>query len=251
MWRTYVFFINICVLSVSVSVRAQDTIDFPLKVRAGFDVSGPVIYFTDRNNMSLEGYISVDRNEKMAITVEGGYLKYNYSQYNYDFKSTGIFIRAGVDFNLLRPNISAGKYHAGLGLHYGLSLFSPETSSFRHENYWGNVTSAIPSKTSTGHFLEAAPGIRAELFRNFSIGWTIRLRLLLSGGGGKDLRPIYFPGFGFGDKTVNAGFNYYLTWSFPFKTKTVITRPPPPEEPEEEEVNQAGTEIRQSAIRYQ
>jgi hypothetical protein len=75
--------------------------------------------------------------------------------------------------------------------------------------------------------------VRTELFRNFSIGWSIRLKFLISAGGSKDLRPIYFPGYGTGSKTVNAGINYFLIWSIPFKTKTVITKPPAPEEPEE------------------
>jgi hypothetical protein len=93
--------------------------------------------------------------------------------------------------------------------------------------------SSVPGKTSAGHFLEVAPGIRTELFKNFSMGWTIRLRLLISGGGGKDLRPIYFPGYGPGVNSVSAGINYYLVWSIPYKTKTVITKKPVPPEPEE------------------
>jgi hypothetical protein len=91
-----------------------------------------------------------------------------------------------------------------------------------------------------GHFLEVAPGFRTELFRNLSIGWSVRLRLLLSGGGGKDLRPICFPGFGNSSKTVNAGINYYIVWSIPIKTKRIITKP----EVEEEETEEPeGTEM--------
>ncbi len=235
MRRTYAYFISLLLLISNFAVRAQDTIMFPLKIRAGFDVSGPVIHFTDKNNMSLEGFISFDKSEKMAFIAEGGYLNYKYSQYNYDYRSNGIFMRAGVDFNLLKPGISKGKYQAGVGLRYGLSFFSSETPFFDHTNYWGDVTSSINKKMSIGHFLELTPQVRAELFRNVSIGWTIRLRLLISGGGGKDLPPIYFPGFGTGGKRTNAGFNYYLIWNFRFKTKRLIIKPEPPEEPEEPE----------------
>jgi hypothetical protein len=218
-----------------ITVTGQDTLQYPLKIRVGFDISGPAIYISDRGNKSFEGYFSFDRNEKMAFTLGGGYLDYKYSQYNYDFRSKGIFIRTGVDFNLLKPERSMGKYQTGIGLHYGISFFTPETPVLTHSNYWGEASSSIPGKRSIGHFLEAAPGVRAELFRNFSIGWTVRLRFLLSGGGGKDLRPIYFPGFGYGGKTVNTGFNYYLTWNIPFKKIRVITKIEPPEEPEEPE----------------
>jgi hypothetical protein len=232
MLKTFGYFISLFVFSAAVA-KGQDTIQFPLKIRVGFDISGPAIYFADKQNKSLEGFMTLDRNEKMAYSVGGGYLDYSYSQYNYDYHVKGFFFRAGVDFNLLKPESSMGKYQAGVGLHYGISFFTPETPSFTQKNYWGDVSSSISGKNSVGHFLEAAPGVRAELFKNFSIGWTIRLRFLISGGGGKDLRPVYFPGFGDGGKNVSAGFNYYLTWNIPFKKIRVITKVPPPEEPEE------------------
>jgi hypothetical protein len=231
MRRIFVYFTSLFLFLSGIILQAQDTVMFPLKIRAGFDISGPGIYLTDKNNLNLEGHISFDRNEKMSYVVEGGYSDYKYSQYNYDYFSKGVFTRAGVDFNLLRPEVSKGKYWAGIGLRYGLSIFTSETTSFQHENYWGTVTSSIPSKTSMGHFIEVAPGVRTELFRNFTMGWTIRLRLLISGGGGRDLRPIYFPGYGNGGKKTAAGVSYFLMWNIPFRTKTVITKP---EEVEEE-----------------
>jgi hypothetical protein len=161
----------------------------------------------------------------MAYVLEAGYLNYKYSQYNYDYTSKGVFARLGVDFNLLKPETSLGKYWAGIGLRYGMSLFNSETLSFQHENYWGTVTSSIPSKKAMGHFIEVAPGVKTEIFRNFSMGWTIRLNLLISGGGGRDLRPIYFPGYGNGGKRTAAGISYFITWNIPYKTKTVITKP--------------------------
>jgi len=246
MRRTSVYIISLLTLVSSVFVQAQDTVLFPLKIRAGLELSGPVIYLTDKNNLSIEGFLSLDRNEKMAYVLEAGYLNYKYSQYNYDYLSKGVFTRLGVDFNLLKPEMSLGKYWAGVGLRYGLSVFDSETSSFQHENYWGTVTSSIPPKTRMGHFLEFTPGVKTELFKNISIGWTVRLKLLISGGGGKDLRPIYFPGYGNGAKRVTAGISYFLTWNIPFKTKTVITKPEVPEETDEtgQEPNQnAGADL--------
>jgi len=238
MRRTYVYFTSLLILVNSGTLNAQDTVRFPLKVRVGIDFVGPGSYLWDKkNNFNLEGYISLDRSEKMAYVIEGGHLNYKYSQYNYDYQAKGIFIRAGVDFNLLKPDVSSGKYWAGLGLRYGLSSYSSETTSFQYKNYWDSVTSSVPRRTSMGHFLEVVPGVRTELFRNLSIGWSIRLKFLISAGGGKDLRPIYFPGYGTGSKAVNVGINYYLIWSIPFKIKTVITKPPAPEEPEETQVS--------------
>jgi hypothetical protein len=236
MRRIFAYFISLLSFLSGGSLFAQDTVLFPLKIRVGFDLAGPGIYLSDKNNLNLEGYISYDRNEKMSYVLETGSLKYKYSQYNYDYMSKGVFTRLGVDFNLLKPEVSKGKYWAGIGLRYGLSVFSSETPLFQHENYWGTVTSSVPSKTSLGHFLEIAPGVKTELFKNFSMGWTIRLKLLISGGGGKDLRPIYFPGYGNGGNRTTAGISYYFTWNIPYKIKTVITKLEVPEETVEPEV---------------
>ena len=244
MRRISAFFISLLVILISGPAAGQDTVRFPLKIRIGADIAGPGLYFADKNNLDIEGFLSYDRNEKMSYVVEGGSLNYKYSQYNYDYMTKGIFTRVGVDFNLLKPKVSEGKYWAGIGLRYGLSIFNTQTPLFRYENYWDTVVSSIPKRTSAGHFLEVSPGVRTELFRNFSMGWIIRLRLLISGGGGKDLRPIYFPGYGPGGNNVSAGINYYLVWSIPYRIKTVITKPPPPPEPEEApEVPQQSNEL--------
>jgi len=234
MRKISVYFISLFLILDLPGLMAQDTILFPLKIRAGFDIIGPGMYISDNNNLNMEGFLSFDRNEKMAYVAEGGYLNYKYSQYNYDYTSTGAFARLGVDFNLLKPNKALGLYWAGIGLRYGLSHFSSETSSLNFENYWGEMTSSIPSKKMTAHFLEVAPGVRAEIFKNLSMGWTIRLKLLLSGGGGKDLRPISIPGYGNGGRITNGGISYFITWNIPYKTKTVIIKPELPDEDDEE-----------------
>lgn len=234
MRKISVYFISLFLILDLPCIMAQDTILFPLKVRAGFDIIGPGIYMSDKNNLNMEGFLSFDKNEKMAYVVEGGYLSFKYSQYNYDYTSTGAFVRLGVDLNLLKPDKALGHYWAGIGLRYGLSHFNSEASSLNYENYWGEMTSSIPSKKMTSHFLEVAPGVRTEVFKNLSMGWTIRLKLLLSGGGGKDLKPISIPGYGNGGRITNGGISYFITWNIPYKTKTVIIRPELPDEDDEE-----------------
>jgi hypothetical protein len=225
-----------------VQALAQDTILIPLKIKVGLEVSGPAIYFSEKKNLNAEGYISVDLNEKRSVVLGAGYLNYKYSQYNYNYLNKGFFVRTGIDFNLLKPEKSMGKYWAGIGLRYGLSVFTSEVPSFQQENYWGITSSSIARKTNWGHFIEASPGVRAEVFRNFSMGWTISLRMLLYTGTGKDLRPIYFPGFGNGGKTFSTGLSYFIVWNIPYKKINVILKKEVPEETEDTvETGKAGT----------
>jgi len=214
--------------------ETPDSVDIPLKIRMGFDITGPVIWYADKKILNTEGYISADLNEKMAVSIGGGYSDYSYSQYNYAYLSNGTFFKAGIDLNMLQPELSTGRYWAGVGIRYGLSLFSSETSLFTHENYWGKINSSIGSAKSWGHYVELSPGFKAELFKNFSIGWSISLRKLLYPGLNKDLNPLYIPGYGSG-KTVSAGVSYFLSWNIPFKRIRVEIKQEEPEEPLDED----------------
>jgi hypothetical protein len=243
MKKIYAYIISVLFTSISMirPMVAQDTIDFPLKLKIGFEIAGPVEYYMDKNILKTEGSFSADLDEKRSVYFSAGFVNYNYSQYNYDYRNKGYFLRTGLDFNLLKPEKSQGRYWAGIGFHYGLSRFTSETPSFSQDNYWGKTTASIPNKSSWGHFLEATPGIRAEIFKNISIGWSISLRMLLYSGTGKDLRPIYFPGYGIGGKKTSTEVSYWLTWNIPFKKIRVITRKPAPEETDDSGDNESTT----------
>jgi hypothetical protein len=215
--------------------QPQDSVLIPLKIRAGVEIAGPVIYFTDKNNLGIEGYITGDINEKMAIFMGSGYADYKYSQYNYTYHNKGLFFKAGIDFNLLKPETTKGKYWAGVGLHYGLSTFTSEIPFYKHENYWGTVSSSIALQRSWGHYLEISPGFKAELIKNFTIGWSISLRKLIWDGTGKDLRPIFFPGYGVGGKPFSTALSYFISWNIPYKKIKVAIKQETPEEPSETE----------------
>ena len=244
MRRTFVYFISplLFLLFGLSKVNAQDTVLIPLKIRVGLEVSGPAIYISQKGNLSAEVNLSVDLNEKTSAFFGVGYLNYNLSEYNssntliYKYLTKGSFLRAGLDFNLIKPEKSLGRYWAGIGLHYGISVFNSEFASLQKDNYWGNKVSSTPIRTNMAHFVEATPGVRAELFRNLSIGWTISLRLLLYSGAGKNLPAVEFPGFGNGTKSFSSGIGYFIVWDIPYKKINVITKK---EEPEETDDNTA------------
>jgi hypothetical protein len=235
MGRTYAYFISLLALLLLLkgNLQAQDTISFPLKIRVGAEIIGPIKYFTDKNVLNLEGYASVDITEKKSVLLAAGYLDYKYSQYNYNYLNSGYFIRGGMGFNLMNGKKSEGKYWSGIELSLGLSHFNSETPFLKQDNYWGSVSSAIPPAKNRGLYIEAAPGFKAEIFKNFTMGWAVSSRLLLHTNTSKDLRPIYFPGFGNGTKSFTTSFKYYLIWNIPYKRIRVIIKKPPPEEEEE------------------
>ena len=220
-------------LTANAQTQPPDTVVIPLKIRAGVEVTGPVIYLTDKNNLNAEGFISADLNEKIGLFLGAGYSDYKYSQYNYDFLNKGFFLKLGVDINFLKPETAMGRYWAGVGLRYGLSSFTSEVPSLEYENYWGPIITSIAPSTYLGHYLEASPGFKAEIFRNFSMGWSVNIRKLLYSGTGRDVSPIYFPGYGSGEGSMSFGIGYFFVWNIPFKKIRVEVKQEVPEETEE------------------
>jgi hypothetical protein len=217
MKRTSVYFTSLLLFTAFSHVAGQDSIPVPKAIKIGVDIYGPLYHLYDNNNLTIEGFLSVDIDTSRAIVFEAGKLNYKYSQYNYDYVNNGTFFRAGMDFNLLKPETARGKYYAGISLRYVFSIFNSEVPFMKSSNYWGTVTSSIPVSQNTAHFIEANPGIRTEIFKHFEIGWTVRLRFLIYTNASKNLKPIYIPGFGNNAKVFSPGINYYLVWSIPYK----------------------------------
>ena len=239
MSRISVYFISILLVFSGFSGKAlaQDTIQFPLKFRLGFEVAGSAKYFYEKDKANLEGYFSLDLNEKISAIFIAGRSDYSYARYRdtsflmYDYRTKGVYFRAGFDFNLLKPDKSKGKYAVGIGFRYGISHFTYEIPEITHENYWGRSVTSVPSTDEWAHFIEVTPGVRAEVVKNLSMGWTVSLKKMIDPGTGRHLKPVYLPGYGNGSKSFSPGFNYFIIWSIPFKNKRVIILP----EPEEEE----------------
>lgn len=238
--KTYVSFISLALTLVTMQLTAQDagekkdSVDVPLNIKVGVDILGPAMYMADRNILSTEAYLAADLNEKMGISLGGGISEYRYTQYNYDYRNQGFYMKAGIDLNLLKPEVSRGKYWGGIGLRYGLSSFTYEVPEFSYENYWGQSFSKIEKKSAWGHYIEISPGFRARIFSNLSMGWSVHLRRLLFTGTGKDLRPIYFPGFGKGDQPTSSAISYYLVWNINYKTIRVKIKTDEPASPDQQ-----------------
>ena len=239
MWRISVYIISIILVvsSLPQTGLSQDTIQFPLKFRLGLEVAGPLKYFNNKDLLNIEGSFSSDLNEKFSAIIIAGHTNYTFSKYRdssflmYDYRSKGFFFRAGFDVNLLKPEKSQGKYSIGIGIRYGISHFKYEIPAITSENYWGRSVTSVPTTDEWAHYIEFTPGVRAELFKNFSMGWTVSLRKMIDPGTGRHLKPVYLPGYGNGAKSFSPGFNYFIIWSIPFKKKQIIILP----EPEEEE----------------
>jgi hypothetical protein len=243
--RTCIFFISLLLLPVT-SVLSQDTVTVPLHIRAALDVSSPVMKLVNKELISYGVTASADLNSSLAVTAGLRYSSYNSSKAIYDFSSKGLSFTAGTDYNFLKANVSRGRYYAGIGLRYGLSFYSEEARMIRYTNEWGAGETFMPAGRHTGHFLEITPGVRTELFPGVTAGWNLYMRLLISAGAGKDLKPVWMPGYGRGTSGMATGAEYYISISIPYRKIRVFIKPKTSDSEEDEtEGDQAG-EVRGS-----
>ena len=238
---TCICFISLFLLMGSRAV-SQDTVTIPLHFRAGFDIAGPIFHLLNNDLTSYGLLASVDLNQAIALDAGIRYTSFSSVEYNYNFSSSGTSVVIGADYNFMKPKTAQGKYKAGIGLRYGLSFYSQEASDIKYTNKWGEGVSSIPLSHHTGHYLEITPGVRAQLFNGVTIGWNVYMRLLISAGAGKDLNPIWMPGYGDATSGMTMGAEYYVSFSIPYKKIKVIIKPKREEEDEEGEEGTEGTE---------
>lgn len=219
-----------------------DSITIPLNMNFGIDIAGPIIRLINDEASVFEGIAYFDINEKYRLSTRIGYSKYSHHDTFYDFNSNGIYAKAGIDFNFLRPDLNDGKYWAGIGLAYGVSLYSYNTPRIETKNYWGTAQSSFSMKNRMGHFIEICPGFDAELFKHLRIGWRVSLRKIIYSGTDKNSKPIYMPGYGQGTKSITFGINYFLTWNLSYKKIRVKIKQETREENDDTEVTPSNDE---------
>ncbi|MCI0523121.1 MAG: DUF6048 family protein, partial [Bacteroidales bacterium] len=204
---------------------AQDTVTIPLNVRAGFDISGPVMHLIGSDLVSYGAIASVDFNEQYSASMRLRYSSYSISEYNYDFQSSGVSVVVSGDYNFLKPKVSGGKYFTGMGFGYGLSFYSQEASRIEYTNPWGTGSDSFSPSSHTGHFIEVTPGVRTELFPGVALGWNLVVRMLISSGAGRDIKPVWMPGFGDATSRMSTGAEYYVSITIPYKKIRVVIKP--------------------------
>jgi len=232
--KTCIFFISLLLLAGGRAV-SQDTVTVPLHIRAGFDLSGPVVKLINNELISYGVLASADMNSALSLSAGLRYSSFHRQQHNYDFSSRGTSIVAGVDYNFIKSNTAQGKHYAGIGLRYGLSIYGEEASMIKYTNEWGAGETSLPLSHHAGHFLEITPGVRTELFPGVTIGWNLYMRLMISAGAGKDLKPVWMPGYGAATRGMTTGAEYYISISIPYKKIRVIIQPKTQESEGDEE----------------
>lgn len=206
-------------LSLSHQVQATEKKDTYRGLRLGLDVTGPGQYFLNGGKLHTHFSIDVPVNKFWFPVAEFGMSKMSYTSDNIDYSLNGSYYLLGIDHNLIgkknTEKIERDMAFIGYRLAYG--TFGYQSPSFLIENpYWGNYSGSIPSQSHHVLWAELTGGVKTEIFRNFFLGWNIRMKIKLAGKMDENNKPALIPGFGNPNKRVNPGVTFSVFYLIPF-----------------------------------
>lgn len=171
---------------------------------------------TGGKTYSYEAAANVNLLNKYFPTIEIGYAGADQTMANdAHFNGTGAFMRIGSDFNLMKKKKNtSGNFFLG-GVRFGMAMQQFDTDNLLiTDNYW-NTTQTInyTDQFKFDCWAEIVAGIQVNVYRNFTMGWAVRAKFLITRGNEGQLYAWYIPGYGTKD-TNNWGFNYYIAYTF-------------------------------------
>lgn len=142
-----------------------------------------------------------------------------------NFTTKGTYFKAGFDYNIYENWLDMENMIT-LGMRYGVSSFSQELNSYRIYNpnpYFDESDIVNESRKYDGlsaHWIEIVAGVKAEVFDNFFLGFTVRMNRLVSNKKPDNFDNLYIPGFNRTyDGDFGVGFNYTVSYFIPIYKK--------------------------------
>lgn len=224
--------------------NAQFKSDDKYGLRLGIDLSRiPVHYFNPyRTDFEFQADARVDSD--LYLAADAGW---NRTQLDnkpvYEYNSNGVYLKAGVDYNLIKLQFPQEANMVYAGFRYGIARMTRTIPQYQiNDPYWGNVNGNFSSKALMPQWGELILGIKAEVLNNFFMGWALHLRILTTQNIGNPVRPYIVPGFG--NATKNSVFD--VSYTISYRIPLWKPKPKPPRKKSEAEKKKTGEESKDS-----
>ena len=198
--------------------------------RVGVDLYKLTRAFYDKNYKGLELVGDYRLTKKYFLAAEVGNENKTTDDDRLNTTAKGTYIKAGFDYNGYENWLNMENV-ISIGMRYGFSSFSQQLNTYKIYNanpYFGEVP-AITSGTKynglTASWIEVVAGVKAKVFDNVFVGFSLRLNTLISNKKPDNFDNLYIPGF---NRTYNGtfgvGLNYTVTYLIPFYKKKVTAK---------------------------
>ncbi len=217
-----ILILNICIfLILSLNLTGQEKNPQKPGLSLGFDVYGLVNKIFEPSVTENELSLTAGGFKRFYFITEAGVLNMSDKTDYFHYYSNGQFARFGFDYNFYKRKYVGENSIIFIGFRYGIASLNHNANDINIDDaVWGNYhyPKDVPSTKVNAQWIEITGGMRIEVFKNFSMGWSIRLRKLNSlttKKGMEDIKPFIIPGFGDGNSSTAFGFNYSLFYTIP------------------------------------
>lgn len=223
------FITKIVLILVTVPAFAQeDSIAAPKVQRYGIRLGADgyrlarTIYDDNYRGFEIVGDYRVTKKIYAAAEIGNEEITVDDNQLN--FTTSGSYIKIGFDYNAYENWLDMENMIYA-GVRYGFSSFSQNLNSYSIYDNSGYFQQPViyPNTEYSGltaHWAEIVGGIKAEVYDNLFVGFSVRLNMLITEKKPNNFDNLYIPGFNRTyDGSFGAGFNYTVSYFIPlYKT---------------------------------
>ena len=188
--------------------------------RFGVDLARIYFLFDKPQQIGAEFSADFELYKNIYPVFELGYNNMTHDRDLFDYRSGGTYGRAGIDYNVLSLKDRSTHHTITLGFRYGMAIFSHRIEDvIIQDAYWGDFVPDIHEVNLTGHWFELVFGMKAEVFSNFFLGWSLRYKILLNPEMDPYMIPDMIPGYGSGGEDRLFGATYSMYYKIPLFKK--------------------------------
>jgi hypothetical protein len=208
--------------------KTKDTVKIPQRygLRVGVDLHRLTKSLYDENYKGLELVGDYRITKKFYISGELGNEDKTSPDDNINYTTKGTYFKVGFDYNAYENWLDMENM-IYVGMRAGVGSFSQKLNSYNiYEpgNYYGTNTIAVGQEFNglSASWIEVVSGLKAEVFNNLYVGFSLRLNYLISNKEPDGFANLYIPGFNktYEGSKFGAGFNYTVSYFIPlYKSK--------------------------------
>jgi hypothetical protein len=229
----FIFSIALLCFSIIGNAQKKDTtkVVYPERygLRVGVDLHRLTKSFYDDNYKGLEVVADYRLTRRYYIAGEIGNEENTVDDDRLNFTTKGTYFKVGFDYNSFENWLDMENM-IYVGMRYGVSSFSQTLNSYKiydPTNYYGEtiITSGEKFSGLNASWIEVIGGIKAELFNNLYLGFSLRLNYLVSNKKPENFDNLYIPGFNRTyDGKFGAGLNYTISYFIPIYKKNKVAK---------------------------
>ena len=224
----FIFSLALLCFSLLGTAQTRDTtkVVYPERygLRIGVDLHRLTKSLYDSNYKGLEVVADYRLTNRFYIAGEIGNEDKTVEDDRLNFTTKGTYFKVGFDYNSFENWLDMENM-IYVGMRYGVSSHSQTRNSYKiydPSNYYGEtiITSGEKFDGLSASWIELVGGIKAEIFDNLYLGFSVRLNYLVTNKQPDNFENLYIPGFNRTyDGKFGAGINYTVSYFIPIYKK--------------------------------